>query len=117
MIRLACETERAAATSPYVILVVPLLFESAEGSTRVASSHGVQRTLVVSCDERVQIERVMRRSRISEAEVRAIIATQMPTADRVALADDVIDNSGPPEALDRPIERLHAQYLKAALDR
>ena len=112
MIRAACEAERASASSPYVVLVVPLLFESTHHATTRAAS--VQRTLVVTCDPRVQIERVMRRSGMSEEEVRAIVATQMPAAQRIALADDVIDNSGPAEALDRPIERLHGQYLEAA---
>ena len=88
LIREACDRERDAATSPYVMLVVPLLFESRRRAANV------QRTLVIACDEPVQIARVMRRSALTEAEVRAIIATQMPAAERIALADDVIDNSG-----------------------
>ncbi len=120
MIRAACEAERASAASPYVMLVVPLLFESTHRSVHGASppattrAASVQRTLVVTCDPRVQIERVMRRSGMSEEEVMAIIATQMPAAARIALADDVIDNSGRQAALDEPIERLHRLYLEAA---
>jgi dephospho-CoA kinase len=57
---------------------------------------------------------VMKRSRLSEGDVRAIIATQMPAADRIARADDVIDNSGAPELLDAPVARLHHRYLDAA---
>ncbi|MGI9025567.1 MAG: dephospho-CoA kinase [Burkholderiaceae bacterium] len=116
MIRAACEAERASAGSPYVLLVVPLLFESTHGASQSASTRAisVQRTLVVACDPRVQVERVMRRTGMSETEVMAIIATQMPAAQRIALADDVIDNSGPEDALDRPIERLHRLYLEAA---
>jgi dephospho-CoA kinase len=108
MIRAACDRERDAAVSPYVVLVVPLLFESA---ARVA---GVQRTLVVACDEATQIARVMSRSGLAEAEVRAIIATQMPAAERLARADDIVDNSGPVGSLDEPVARLHARYLAAA---
>lgn len=116
MIRSVCEAERANAASPYVVLVVPLLFESMRDSTRrkKPGDEKVQRTLVVACDERVQIERVMRRSAMREDEVKAIIATQMPAAQRIALADDVIDNSGPAESLDEPVERLHRRYLEAA---
>ncbi len=112
MIRSDCDAARSNAKSPYVMLVVPLLFESrnAEGTT----FQTVQRTLVVACDERVQIERVMLRSGMSEDEVKAIIATQMSAAQRNALADDVIDNSKEAEALDQPIERLHRRYLEAA---
>ena len=108
MIRAACDRERDAAASPYVLLVVPLLFESGGRAT------SVQRTLVITCDEPVQIARVMRRSGLSEAEVRAIIATQMSSAERVARADDVLDNSGDPASLDAPIDALHARYLAAA---
>jgi dephospho-CoA kinase len=108
LIRAEGERERAEATSPYVMLVVPLLFES---GSRVST---VQRTLVVACDEAVQIERVMRRSGLSEPEVRAILVAQLSNAERIARADDVIDNSGTPDLLDEPIERLHRLYLEAA---
>ena len=108
MIRAASDRERAQATSPYVMLVVPLLFESGK---RLSD---LQRTLVVTCDEAVQVTRVMRRSGITEAEVRAIIAAQMPAAERTALADDVIDNSGDAASLAEPVARLHASYLAAA---
>ncbi len=108
LIRAACDAERDAARSPYVMLVIPLLFESGR---RAAT---MQRTLVIACDEAVQIERVMRRSGLTADEVRAIIATQMPAAERIARADDVIDNSGVPEQLDAPVARLHRLYLEAA---
>ena len=108
MIRAACDRERDAAVSPYVMLVVPLLFESGK---RAAT---VQRTLVIACDEAVQVARVMRRSGLTEAEVRAIIAAQMPAAERAARADDVIDNSGDAMLLDVPIDVLHRRYLDAA---
>ncbi len=83
MIRAACDRARDAATSPYVLLVVPLLFEAGD---RAAAVH---RTLVIACDEAIQVARVMKRSGLSASEVRAIIATQMPAAERIARADDV----------------------------
>ena len=108
MIRAASERERDRAKSPYVMLVVPLLFESGK---RLSD---LQRTLVVTCDEDVQVRRVIHRSGITEAEVRAIMAAQLPAADRIARADDVIDNSGDPAALDDAVARLHTGYLAAA---
>ena len=108
LIRAASDRERAEAVSPYVMLVVTLLFES---ENRAGT---VQRTLVIACDEAVQIARVMRRSALTEAEVKAIIATQMPAAERIARADDVIDNSGDASALEAPIAELHRRYLDAA---
>ena len=111
MIREVCEREREreAATSAYVLLVVPLLFESARRLD-------VQWTLVVDCDETVQVARVMRRSGLDEGAVRAIMATQLSRAARIALADDVIDNSVDDrlDALDARVAALHESYLSAA---
>ncbi len=94
--------------SPYAILVVPLLVESGVDRSRTA------RVLVVDCPEARQLERVMRRSDLPEAEVRAILASQATRAQRLAAADDVIDNSGAPEALEGQISHLHEQYLTLA---
>jgi dephospho-CoA kinase len=70
--------------------------------------------LVVDCPEAGQLERAMRRSGLPEAEVRAILASQATRAQRLAAADDVIDNSGAPEALESQISRLHEKYLTLA---
>jgi dephospho-CoA kinase len=97
-----------AARQPYVIVVVPLLFESG------AYSDLVQRTVVVDCDEARQVERAAARSGLSDADVRRIIAAQMPRAERLKRADDVLDNDGSLPALRRQVARLHAQYLDLA---
>jgi dephospho-CoA kinase len=96
------------ATSPYAILVIPLLVESGVDRSRTA------RVLVVDCAEDLQIERVMRRSGLPEAEVRAILASQATRERRLAAADDVIDNSGAPELLEGQVSRLHEKYLTLA---
>jgi dephospho-CoA kinase len=96
------------AQSPYAILVIPLMVESGMDRSRTA------RVLVVDCPETLQVERVMRRSGLPDAEVRAILASQATRAQRLASADDVIDNSGPPEALDQQVSRLHEKYLTLA---
>jgi dephospho-CoA kinase len=72
------------------------------------------RVLVVDCPEALQVERVMRRNGLPDAEVRAILASQATRAQRLAAADDVIDNSGPPEGLDHQISCLHEKYLTLA---
>lgn len=97
-----------AARSPYVILTVPLLVESGD------YARGCQRVLVVDCPEELQIERVMARSGIDAAQVRAIMATQVTRAARLAAADDVIDNSRDPAHLRREVEALHLRYLQFA---
>lgn len=97
-----------AAGSPYVILMVPLLVESGDYRGRC------QRILVVDCPEELQIERVVARSGISAAQVRAIMDTQVSRAARRAAADDVIDNSRDLAHLRREVEALHRRYLQLA---
>jgi len=105
MIRAESERRIAAASGPYVIHVVPLLVESAEYRQRVA------RVLVVDCPEAVQVERVRRRSSLSEEEVRRIIGAQIKSEVRLTAADDVIDNAGTLDALHKQVRELHVRYL------
>ena len=94
-----------AATGDYVMYAVPLLVESGTWRDRVS------RVLAVDCREDVQIARVMARNNLSEAQVRAIMAAQASRSERLAAADDVIDNNAGLDALAPQIDRLHAQYL------
>ena len=90
------------AGAPYVLVAVPLLVESGDWRGRY------DRVLVVDCPPEVQVERVMRRSGLAREQVDAILAAQASRAQRLAAADDVIDNGGPQEALAPQVERLHA---------
>lgn len=108
LIRAESDRRCQAARAPYVILAVPLLVES--GSYR----ERVQRVLVVDCPEAVQVARVMARNGLGEAEVQAILAAQASRQQRLAVADDVVDNGGDAAALIPQVERLHRQYLAAA---
>ncbi|MBI5436338.1 MAG: dephospho-CoA kinase [Nitrosomonadales bacterium] len=103
----ASNTDHAGA-SPYLLLVVPLLFETQNYRELV------QRTLVVDCAEAVQVARAMRRSGLGEPEVRAIMAQQIARAERLRRADDIIQNDGDMEALRQQVERLHQRYLVLA---
>jgi len=105
MIRAESERRIAAATGPYVIFVVPLLIESGNYRNRV------QRVTVVDCPEEVQLARVASRSNLPEDEVRRIIASQVPRAQRRAAADDVIDNASTLDALHKRVRELHQKYL------
>lgn len=97
--------ERAAeCAGPYVILVVPLLFES--GFDRL-----VERVLVVDCPEALQIERIMNRDQVGREEAEAVIAAQMGRAERRSLADDLIDSSAPLDVTRARISELHDSYL------
>jgi dephospho-CoA kinase len=111
MIRAETERQAAAAlagTAPYVMLVVPLLAESGDYRRRVA------RVVVVDCREETQITRVMARSGLTREEALRIMAAQASRSDRLAIADDIIDNDGPPENLPAQVGRLHADYLRLA---
>jgi dephospho-CoA kinase len=105
MIREESRRRIEAAPGPYVVHVVPLLIESTGYRMRV------DRVLVVDCPEDVQLARVQARSAMPEAQARAIIASQASRADRLAAADDVIDNSGSLDALHRQVAALHRTYL------
>jgi dephospho-CoA kinase len=107
LIREAARREIADWTSPYGLLVVPLLFERGGGSR-------VDRVLVVDCPEDEQVRRVSARSGLSAAEVRAIMATQLPRAARLARADDVLDNGGPASAIAPQVADLDRRYRALA---
>lgn len=96
--------------APYALLVVPLLFETGQETL-------MDRVLVVDCPEETQIERVQRRSQLSRAEIERILASQVSRAERLARADDVIDNSGALAALAPQVERRHRSYLDLAAGR
>ncbi len=108
MIRIESDRQIAAARSPYVMLVVPLLVETGGNKKRV------QRVLVVDCPEELQIERVIARSQLPRDQVLAIMKAQATRAQRLATADDVVDNSGGPAAITDQVERLHRRYLELA---
>ncbi|WP_298596003.1 dephospho-CoA kinase [Zoogloea sp.] len=108
MIRAESERLCLAATAPYVMLVVPLLIESGTYRQRV------RRLCVVDCPEEVQVARVMQRSGLEERQVRAIMAAQATRAERLAAADDVVDNGSSYEQLAAQVERLHVAYLQLA---
>jgi dephospho-CoA kinase len=96
---------------PYVIVVVPLLLET--GGYRDLTD----RVLVVDCAEEQQLRRTAQRSGVGEDAARAIMAAQLPRAERLARADDVLSNAGSIEDLRRDAARLHARYLDLARQR
>lgn len=106
-IRAELERRSAAAGGPYQVLVIPLLVEGA-GQTRV------DRVLVVDCPEDIQVARLVARDGGTGAAARAILAAQASRTQRLAVADDVIVNDGPREALAAEVGRLDALYRRLA---
>ncbi|HAU4929401.1 dephospho-CoA kinase [Aeromonas hydrophila] len=108
LIRTEMQRQCAAARSPYCLLVVPLLVENR--LTALAN-----RVLVIDVDEATQIERTCRRDGVSREQAQAILAAQASRAERLAAADDVLDNqNGTPEAIKNRILALHETYLAFA---
>lgn len=104
-IRDATAAAAGIATGDYVIFVVPLLIESGTWRERVT------RVLAIDCPEQVQVARVMARSGLAEAQVRAIMAAQVTREERRAAADDIIVNDDGLAALGPQVDNLHAMYL------
>ena len=93
---------------PYCLLAIPLLAEHIE------HYRWVDRVLVVDVPASVQIVRLMRRDSIDETLARRMLAHQASRNERLALADDVIENSGDESHLDRTVAELHQRYLALA---
>lgn len=103
------ETQRqiAGATSPYVLWVVPLLVEN-QLHTKA------DRVLVVDVSPETQISRTMARDGVTREHAEHILAAQATREARLAVADDVIDNNGAPDAVASDVARLHEAYLRYA---
>ncbi|VTM18468.1 Dephospho-CoA kinase [Raoultella terrigena] len=95
------------ASSPYVLWVVPLLVEN----NLVANA---DRVLVVDVAKETQIARTILRDRVSREHAERILAAQATREQRLAAADDVIENMGPPDAIASDVARLHEKYLMLA---
>jgi dephospho-CoA kinase len=112
LVRAATARAQAEATSPYCILMIPLLVEAACRDPQWRARFS--RILVVDCLEATQLDRVMSRSGLAAEEVQRIMAVQATREERLKQADDVIDNNGSSEALAPQVTRLHQRYLQLA---
>jgi dephospho-CoA kinase len=100
----------AVAAGPYVLLVIPLLAESGRYDW-------VDRVLVVDVPREVQRTRLLERDGIAPALADAMLDAQVSRTQRLAMADDVIENDGSLEALALQIESLHARYVALGVKR
>jgi dephospho-CoA kinase len=107
--RIREETMRqvATVTEPYMIVVVPLLVESPMSAL-------MDRVLVVDCSEEIQLRRLLLRDGENVTTAQRIIAAQASRADRLSIADDVINNDGDPAKAREQVLELHQSYLALA---
>lgn len=96
-----------AATSPYVLLVSPLLLETNQHEL-------VDRVLLIDVPEDVQVARTAQRDQVAASQVKAIMDAQMPRQQRRDKADDIVVNDSTLDALHDALDRLHQDYLVKA---
>jgi dephospho-CoA kinase len=106
-IRREMERQSIEAGGPYQLLVIPLL---TEGGRR---DH-VDRVLLVDVPEETQVERLTRRDGVTAEQAQASLKAQARRTERLAMADDVIPNTGRIEDLESRVRELHAKYLALA---
>lgn len=98
------KTEAALASGEETVFMdIPLLFES-------KLTFMVDKTLLIYVDEQVQLERLMNRNGLSETEALARINSQMPLADKKALADAVLDNNGDINETKRQVKAILSEW-------
>jgi len=95
------------ATSDYVILVAPLLFEN--GLEKLCNH-----TLLIDVPVTTQITRTSVRDNVSDAQAKKIIASQMSRADKQLKADDILDNDRALSEVAIDVKKLHQKYLTHA---
>ena len=105
LVRQACET----APGPYAIAAIPLLAEAGR-----EAYPWLHRILVVDVPREVQLERLLARDGIDVALAERMIAVQATRQQRLAIADDIIINDGPLEALGEHVAALHRRYRTLA---
>ena len=107
--RIRDETLRQAASArgPYQLIVVPLLADS-------PLKDSMDRILVVDCDPEIQLKRLLQRDVETEQQARRIIAAQVSREQRLAIADDVIDNNGSLDSTLEQVDALHRDFLQQA---
>ena len=89
----------------YAIIAIPLLVETNQ-------QNDYDYVIVVDCDEEQQIKRTINRDHRDRNEVKSIINSQVSRKKRIAIADDVIDNSQNVKSLETHINQLHTKYMK-----
>jgi len=106
-IRAEMERQSRAAGGAYQVLVIPLF---AEGRRR---DH-VDRVLLVDAPEDLQVERLMRRDGVTSEQARASLNAQATRAERLAMADDIVQNTGHVQDLRAAVAGLHEKYRRLA---
>lgn len=98
-------TEATLKNPPYIIFMIPLLFESKTWQGRF------EKIVVVDCSEEQQIERVMQRSHWSREQIEKVMAAQISRVERLKNADYVIRNDGVLAEIIPQVGQIHHQLI------
>lgn len=95
-----------ATSTCYTLLIVPLLFEHYSDYSDL-----VHRTLLIDCDESLQIQRIQERDQYTNKAIHAMLASQYSREQRRRYASDIIVNNGDIESLTQQVEDKHRFYM------
>ena len=90
--------------APYVVFVIPLLFETGQQTL-------VDRILLIDVPEELQRARVAARDQLDDAQITRIMSAQTDRKTRLRNADDIVCNDGDIAKLHAEIEKLHQKYM------
>ncbi len=91
----------------YVILDIPLLFET-------NAKNEFDKIIVTHCSYEIQKQRVMARPNANLEKFEAILKQQMPSSEKIKLADYIIDTSLSIEKTNDIIKEIHQELIKNA---
>ncbi len=94
-------------TYPYCVVEIPLLIEA-------GMQNLVDRILTMDCPEELQLQRALQRGVHSEEQIKAFISSQVTRERRLAISNDIIENTGDMPTLIKRVEQLHELYLSLA---
>ena len=98
------QDELKASSSPYTILVSPLLLETNQ-------KEYCNKVLVVDVPVELQVERTLKRDQVPEDQVKSIIKAQISRKNRLEFADEVIINDGSLEELHSTVMKFHQKFI------
>ena len=104
-IRSEVQTRLENTDRPYVIIVIPLYVETGQFLK-------TDRVLVVDCPDEIQRARVLLRDNIQAEQFEKILQAQATREQRLAVADDVINNDADLDNLQKRVKELHQLYLQ-----
>ncbi|MGO2355343.1 MAG: dephospho-CoA kinase [Marinomonas foliarum] len=95
-----------AATSEYVLLVHPLLFETKQDAI-------CKKVIVIDVPKTVQIQRVINRDQVDKESAQKIISAQLSNSERLMKADFILENAGNLNDMNAKVLKLHQKILES----